>query len=454
MKHIKPNIILILADDLGYGDLGCYGSTLHRTPRIDEMRQDGVLFTDFYAASPQCSPSRAAFMTGCYPQRVGLGLGYDFPVLLPGDPLGLNQDEITIAKLIKSAGYATQIIGKWHLGDQSGFLPNEHGFDNYYGLPSSNDHYSKRPAQERTHLPKRFKDFPFPPLPLMNDHSILELEPDQCTLTESYTKKAIDFIRSNKEQQFFLFLSHMYVHTPLHPPSEYLEKSLNGAYGAEVEHLDDCTGRIIDELRELRLDENTLVIFTSDNGAAEGAGGVNSPLRGWKNSTWEGGLRVPCIMRWPNRIASGTECKEVITAMDLYKTIAHLAQVEAPKDRILDSKDLSPLFWAQQSQWHPRKYFLYYNGDNLEAVRMGKWKLHMEPKLLFDLEVDVGEQKNIIKHHPDIIEEIYQYVKIAQQDLGDRRHRIIGNNCRPAGWVNTPKPLVDCVDPNVQAAYD
>jgi arylsulfatase A-like enzyme len=456
MRPQKPNIILILADDLGYGDLECYGSKVHRTPCIDQLSQEGVLFTDFYSASPQCSPSRASFMTGCYPQRVGLGRGYDFPVLLPGDPLGLHPDEITIARLLHNNGYATRIIGKWHLGDQPEFLPTEHGFDDYYGLPSSNDHHSERPEHDRTHLPKRFRDFPFPPLPLMKDTSILELNPDQTTLTERYTDKAIEFIKEHRNTPFFLYLAHMYVHTPLHPPAEYLAKSRNGPYGAEVEHLDDCTGRLVDAVIEAGLDENTVIVFTSDNGAARGAGGTNAPLRGWKNSTWEGGMRVPCIIRWPGSIDGNRECNHIVTAMDLYATIAHAAGIEILTDRATDSRDIAPLLWDQKNQWHPHSCFFYYNGDDLEAIRVGKWKLHMEPMLLYDLEADIGEQRNIIDQHPDIVQSMFMYVKKAQHELGDSRRRYVGTACRSAGWVANPQPLVtnDPDDPLIQSAYD
>ena len=456
MADSRPNIILILADDLGYGDLSCYGSKIHRTPHLDRMRQEGVLLTDFYVASPVCSPSRAAIMTGCYPQRVGLSEGYDFAVLLPGDPLGLNPKEISLARLLEGKGYATKLVGKWHLGDQPPFLPRQHGFQSYFGLPHSNDHNSHRPASDRGHLPKRYSEFRLPPLPLMRNEEILEQDPDQTTLTERYTKEAIQFIRSNKDGPFFLFMSHMYVHTPLHPPREYLERSLNGPYGAEVEHLDACTGRLLDELVELGMEKDTLVVFMSDNGAARKSGGSNAPLRGWKAETWEGGMREPCIMWWPGRIPAHGTCGELVAAMDLYATFAGLAGAELPCDRTLDSIDIGPILWGDGSGFESRNCLLYYRGQNLEAVRSGKWKLHIDPDLLYDLETDIGETRNVFDNNPDVVEKLTLYAEQARKELGDARRRVIGSDCRPAGWVSHPRTLtvLDSQEQLFKAEYD
>lgn len=436
----KPNIIVILADDLGYGDFGCYGSKIHKTPHIDKMREDGILFTDFYSSAPQCSPARASLLTGCYPQRVGLGKGFDFPVLLPGDPIGLNQDETTIAKNLKNnAGYSTKIIGKWHLGDQNEFLPLNHGFDSYFGLPSSNDHFSGRSIKERAKLPKRYKDFPLPPLPLISEEKIQELEPDQSKITDMYTNESIKFIEENKDNPFFLFISHMYVHTPLHPPKKYMSSSQNGKYGAEVEHLDFCTGRILDSLKQNDIDENTIVFLTSDNGPQEGAGGSNGFLRGWKNSTWEGGMRVPLIIRWPGKIPPGATCSHMISMMDLYSTISRIADVPLPKNKKLDSIDFSSLLYSEKAS-PVRDTFFYYNGNNVEAVRYKSWKLHINPDLLYNLDSDCGEQNNLIENHPEIAELMRKKIYAMQRELGDERYQIKGSECRAPGWVETPKP--------------
>lgn len=259
------------------------------------MAQEGMRFTDFYVASPVCSPSRAALMTGCYPKRIGLDSGHEFAVLFPGDPIGLGSREATIPHLLKEAGYRTKMIGKWHLGDQPEFLPTRHGFDSYFGLPYSNDMLPDHPANDRFH---------FPPLPLMTDEEVVETDPNQAALTDRYTAEAIRFIEDNarKEPPFFLYLAHMYVHLPIHTPMKYEAASDNGSYGAAVAHMDQSTGCILDTLKELGIDKNTLGIFTSDNGSNGQDGGSNAPLRGTKGTTWEGGMREPCIMRWPKRV--------------------------------------------------------------------------------------------------------------------------------------------------------
>ncbi len=447
-----------MADDLGYGDLGCYGSMLNKTPRLDRMAEEGLRCTDFYMGAPVCSPSRAGLMTGCYPKRVGLDSGVEWGVLLPADPIGLSPDEITVAGLLKETGYATGIIGKWHLGDQPPFLPTRHGFDSWFGLPYSNDHYMGR---KKELLPEnyaeRFRKHGHNPLPLMEKEEIIELEPDQSSLTARYTDKAVSFISEHKDEPFFLYLAHMYVHTPLFPPKEFLEKTENGEYGAEVECLDWSTGVILDVLKELGLDEDTLVIFTSDNGAACRQGS-NAPLRGGKASTWEGGMREPCIMRWPGTIPEGSVSGEVISSIDFLPTFTGFAEGKVPQDRIIDGHDISDIICGKEAAGSPWEAYFYYGSGNhtLEAVRSGPWKLRLIDNELFNLEKDISENSNLYDQYPDIVNRLTGYAQQCRKDIGDARTGTEGENCRPAGRVENPKPLAtrDQADARIRAMYD
>ena len=313
----RPNIILINCDDLGYGDIGCYGSELNRTPFLDRMAAEGIRFTDFYMASSICTPSRGAMMTGCYPPRIGFGSFDGRGVLWPGQAYGLGPQEVTIAQLLKQAGYATKLVGKWHCGDQKEFLPTRFGFDSYYGLPFSND-------MARIDMGRPGEQYDNPPLPLVRDEEVIQEQPDQRALTERYVEESVRFIRENRDRPFFLYFAHMYVHRPRYVPKHSLSESQNGAYGAAVEQIDWSAGVLFDELKRLGLDEDTLVIFTSDNGASitnMDKGGSNGPLRGGKGTTWEGGQRLPCIMRWPERIPAGAVCTEIATAMDFLSDV-------------------------------------------------------------------------------------------------------------------------------------
>jgi arylsulfatase A-like enzyme len=453
-NQTKPNIVLINCDDLGYGDLACYGSTVNATPFLDRMAEEGVRFTDYHVMSPVCSASRASLMTGCYPQRVGIN-----GVLFPADPIGLNPNEITVASVLKKQGYRTKIVGKWHLGDQPEFLPTNHGFDEYYGLPYSNDMgVQGKPENFPTRVP----------LPLMRNDDVIQQQPDQRGLTERYTEECVRFIRDNRGGPFFLYLAHTYVHVPLFVPNRFLKQAKNGGYGAAVECIDWVAGVIFDELKRCGLDDNTIVIFTSDNGSrARGEGGSNAPLRGTKFTTWEGGQRVPCIVRWPGKIPAGGVCRELVTSMDFLPTLARLAGTAAPTDRKIDGKDISPLLFGQPGARSPHEVFFHYRLDNLEAVRMGKWKLHIakgqvfkeaeftEPEL-YDLESDVGETTNVIADHPDIVVRLQALAAEARQDLGDAITKTSGEGKRPAARVENPKPLAT-YDPNhpyIVAAYD
>lgn len=445
----RPNIVLINCDDLGYGDIGCYGSTCNKTPVLDQLAAEGVRFTDFYMAAPVCTPSRAAMMTGCYPQRVSLDrVDNGDWVLFPGQSMGLNPEEITIAALLKRQGYATKLVGKWHLGDQEPFLPTRHGFDSYYGIPFSND----------MGLMTWFEDFNhFPPLPLMRDEQVIQEQPDQASLTERYVEECVRFIRDSRDEPFFLYLAHMYVHVPIYAPQRFLDASDNGPYGAAVECVDWAAGAVMYELKRLGLDENTIVIFTSDNGSQVGdGGGSNAPLRGTKGTTWEGGQRLPCIVRWPGVVPAGCECGEMTTSMDLLPTLAALAGTVAPDDRMIDGKDVRELWLNPGDAASPHEAFFYYLCDRLEAVRAGKWKLHVERNELYDLTADIGETTNVIDQHPDVVKELSALADACRRDLGDAITETTGENRRPAGQVDNPKPLTT-YDPNhpyIIALYD
>ena len=440
----SPNIILVNCDDLGYGDIGCYGSTLHTTPALDRMANEGMRFTDFYMAAPVCSPSRAAMMTGCYPPRIGLETGCEIIVLRPGEPIGLSAGEVTVAQILKDAGYATQIIGKWHCGDQPEFLPTRHGFDRWYGIPYSND----------MGITERHPEMP--PLPLMRDEEVVQEQPDQAALTERYMEEAVQFIRQHREGPFFLYFAHMYVHVPLYAPERFLAQSRNGKYGATVEHIDFCMAALFHELQRLGLDRETLVIFTSDNGGAPRFGASNAPLRGQKGTTWEGGIRVPCIMRWPGTIPAGTACDQMATAMDFLPTFSRLAGREEPGDRIIDGKDILPLMLDEPGATSPCEVFYYYREHELQAVRAGDWKLHLASGELYHLREDIGETTDVAGKNPEVVAALEERAQVGRQDLGDSATDMPGENCRPCGRVPDPKPLTtyDPDHPYMVAMYD
>jgi arylsulfatase A len=443
MVNRRPNIILINCDDLGYGDLGCYGSDKNSTPNLDRLAFEGKRFTDFYMASAVCSPSRAGMMTGCYPPRIGIN-----NVLFPGQDIGLNTSEKTVASYLGEQGYATKIIGKWHCGDQPEFLPTSHGFDEYFGIPFSND-MGRQCGNDR------------PPLPLMRDAEVLQEQPDQRGITERYTYEATKFISDHREEPFFLYLAHMYVHVPLFIPQQFLEKSQNGAYGGAVECIDWSTGIIMDHLKQLGTDDDTLVIFTSDNGSrARDEGGSNLPCRGTKFETWEGGFRVPCIMRWPGRITPDSVCRQIARSIDLMPTLTGLCGGTPSTERTIDGIDISQLLLSEEAD-APNDSVAYYSGGTLAAVRVGDWKLHFsrkgEPfKELYNLRDDVGERNNRYDQHPEIVEELTQRSEAIRADLGDTLLEITGSGQRPAGFVENAKPLTEYREggPYMIAEYD
>ena len=455
----RPNFIVIFTDDQGYGDLGCFGSANIETPNIDRMAAEGIRFTSFYVA-PFCGPSRAALMTGCYPPRLSLAFNHG-----PEARTGIHPGEITVAEILQGQGYATMIIGKWHLGDHPKFLPTRHGFDKYFGLPYSNDmwpYHPKMPPTKNEHprmiaARKRAEMtgyagqgsyYPpgggFPqPLPLMSGEEILELNPDQTKLTTLYTEKALEFITQNKDRPFFLYMPHAMPHVPLFVSDKFAGKSERGLYGDVIEEIDWSVGEVLGKLKELRIDEKTLVIYTSDNGPwlQYGIdGGSAGPLRDGKGTLYEGGVRVPAIMRWPGHIPPGRRTSEVAAGMDLLPTLARLAGTEPPTDRVIDGRDLWPLMSGRPGANSPHEAFYYYGGSkpgtaNLRAIRAGGWKLHLtvrEGRLrgteLYDLYGDVSETRSRIEEQPEVVRRL----EGMAQDFNDQ----LLENVRPLGRLD------------------
>ena len=452
---MKPNIILINCDDLGYGDLGCYGSPVNHTPYIDRLAAEGLRLTDFYAASPVCSPSRGAMLTGCYPPRIGFGSFDGDWVLFPGQGLGLGEQEETLADVLRRAGYATQIIGKWHCGDQTEFLPTRHGFDSWYGLPYSNDMgvqvSNGNPGARRAG---------FPPLPLMADEAVIQQQPDLAGLTERYTEHAVRFMRENREKPFFLYLAHMHVHLPIYVQEHFLQRSQNGKFGAAVETVDWSTGVLMHELEQLGIAENTLVIFTSDNGSRGRAdeGSSNLPLRGHKGTTWEGGQRVPCIVRWPGTIAPRAD-GGLLSSLDFFATLTALAGGAAASGNATDSLDARAFLLDGAPS--PRDTFAYYLSNELQAVRHGNYKLHIRKDgadvcLLYDLRADIAETTDISAAHPETVRELQAMAAAFRARLGDSAAGVTGAETRPIGMVDNPQMLtaLGAEHPYIIAMYD
>ena len=397
----RPNFVILFCDDLGYGDLGCYGHPTIHTPQLDRMAREGMRLTQFYCGASVCTPSRAALLTGRLPIRSGMCS--DRRRVLFTDSLGgLPAEEITIAEALRAHGYTTGCIGKWHLGHLPQFLPLQNGFDSFFGTPYSND---------------------MRPYYLIRDSEEIERPVDQKTLTERYTEAAIRFINANKERPFFLYLAHTFPHTPLAASADFRGRSLRGLYGDVVETIDWSTGQILDTLRRAGVDRKTLVVFTSDNGPwliRHQNGGSAGLLRDGKGTTWEGGMRMPGIFWWPGRIKADTVSREVASTMDLFATFHALAGIELPKDRTSDSHDMTPILMSRGKS--TRRSLCYYRGTRLMALRVGPWKAHFftqpgygpgnnkptphAPPLLYNLDEDPSEQFDVAKKHPDVLKEI------------------------------------------------
>lgn len=424
-----PNFIVIFTDDQGYEDIGCFGSPKIKTPHLDKLAAEGRKFTSFYSANSVCSPSRAALMTGCYPTRVSVP-----GVLFPRHKEGLNPDEITIAEVLKTKGYATSCIGKWHIGHKPKFLPTRQGFDSYYGIPYSNDMTIDPEAKlaadinlregftlDRIKNEKPKKNL----VPLMRNEEVIEYPCDQTTLTKRYTEEAVKFIEKNEDKPFFLYLPHTMPHIPLFASKKFKGKSDRGPYGDTIEEIDWSVGEIMKALRKNNLDENTLVIYTSDNGPwklKEGRGGSAHPLRGYKFQTYEGGMRVPCIMSWKGKIPSGTVCDEIGATIDLLLTFANLAGAKIPDDRIIDGKNIWPIISGKKGARSPHDIYYYYKGNRLESARQGKWKVRRSGKKsqsveLYDLDNDIAESKNLSQKKPELIETILKKMDKFDKDL-------------------------------------
>ncbi len=457
----KPNVIIVFIDDEGYGDVGVYGATGFQTPHVDKMASEGMRFTNFYAAQPVCSASRAGIMTGCYPNRVGIN-----GALFPFHNTGLNSDEYTIAEMFKDQGYATACIGKWHLGWQKEFLPLQHGFDEFIGLPYSNDIWPYS-SQTGERLPKDKGRGKLPDLPLIEGNktiSYITSFEDQDNLTTMYTEKSVEFINKNADKPFFLYLPHSMGHIPLGVSDKFKGKSEQGMYGDVMMEIDWSVGEITKALKKNNIEDNTIVIFTSDNGPWLSFGnhaGSSGGLKEGKLSSWEGGQRVPFIIRYPNKIPAGTVCNKLGCAIDLLPTLAAMSKGKLSKNKI-DGVDISSLFKGDFTS-DPRETILYYYGkNNLNGVRKGNWKLILphtyksyqndigndrkngkrknvvitEPQL-FDMTRDPGEQYNVIATYPEKEKELMKVVEYARRELGDLNVGLAkGTGNRAAGHSN------------------
>jgi arylsulfatase A-like enzyme len=440
-----PNVALVYADDLGYGDIGAYGARTIRTPQIDRLAREGVRFTDFYVAQAVCSASRAALLTGAYPNRIGI-LG----ALFPTAKVGIADGETTLAELLKARGYATAIYGKWHLGHLPPFLPTHHGFDDYLGLPYSNDMRPRHPERAD-----------FPPLPLISRDWVLTLNPDQSRLTAQYTRRALAFIEANRTRPFFLYLAHTMPHVPLFASERFRGRSRQGLYGDVVEEIDDSVGQLTAAFRRLGLERDTLVVFASDNGPWLSYGdhaGSAGPLREGKGTAFEGGVRVPFVARWPGRIPAGAVQAEPAMTIDVLPTIAALVGAPLPA-RPIDGLDISTLLLAEKGARSPHDALFFYYGTELRAVRSGRHKLVLPhrsdtldgapglggrpgkyrktdvPLALYDLVADIGEVTDVAAQHPDVLARLLALVERARDDLGDSLTQRTGRGVREPGRV-------------------
>jgi arylsulfatase len=446
----RPNIIIIFTDDQGYQDLGCFGSPDIKTPNIDQMASAGMRFTNFYDAQPVCSASRAGLLTGCYPNRVGI-----HGALGPKSKVALGHQETTIAELVKPLGYETAIFGKWHLGDHKDYLPGSQGFDEYFGLPYSNDMWPKHPENPTA----------WPRLPLIQGDSVVQyLDDDQNMLTTWYTEKAVDFIDGNKDKPFFLYVAHNMPHVPLFVSDKFRGTSERGLYGDVIAEIDWSVQQIDEALKRNGLEKNTLIIYISDNGPWLSYGthsGTALPLREGKGTTWEGGIRVPCIMKWPAVIPSGVEQGKAAMTIDVLPTIAEILQIDPPELKI-DGKSILPIIKNDPGATNPHEaYYFYYNHNELQGVLSadGKWKLYVPHKYrslegqegrddgipikynynmqvgleLYDLENDISETEDVSEKYPDVVARLSSLADSCRIELGDALINVEGRGNREPG---------------------
>ncbi|MCA9115456.1 MAG: sulfatase [Planctomycetaceae bacterium] len=449
---IPPNVVLIFTDDQGYEDLGCFGSPDIDTPHLDQLAREGVRLTDFYVSQAVCSASRAALLTGCYSNRIGI-LG----ALGPKSNHGISSSELTIAEMLRERGYATAIFGKWHLGHHPQFLPTRHGFDQFFGLPYSNDMWPFHPVNPEA----------WPPLPMYENEKIIDAEvtgDDQTQLTTRYTERAVDFIQQNRERPFFLYVPHSMPHVPLYVSRKFAGKSSRGLYGDVIMEIDWSVGEILRTLKENGLDDQTLVIFTSDNGPwlsyGDHAGAVGV-LREGKGTMWDGGCREPFIARWPGRIPAGAVCREVAGTIDILPTLAELTGGKLP-DHAIDGKSIWPLLSGRKGARSPHEYYLFYYGRQLQAIRSGRWKLHFphayrslkgEPGsggkpgpyvqkqtgvALYDLVQDPSESVDLQDDFPEVVARLLQAGEAARNELGDNGRN--GSGVRQPGRLAKQAP--------------
>ena len=450
LRSEKPNIILIFADDMGYGDLGSYGAKDWETPNLDQLAKDGTSFTQFYVPHAVCSASRAALLTGTYANRLEI-----FGALDHTAKHGLNPEETTIAEMLKDNGYQTGMVGKWHLGHFPEFLPTKQGFDSYFGLPYSNDMWPHHPESKNY----------YPPLPLFENGNVIETIDDQSQLTTRYTGKALEFIQKNQKSPFFLYLAHSMPHVPLFVSEKFQGKSKQGLYGDVMMEIDWSVGEIRKMLKELGLEENTLIIFTSDNGpwiSYGGHAGLTGGLKEGKGTSWEGGIRVPAIFTWPGKIPAGQVQDQAVMTIDMLPTLAKVTETQLPKLKI-DGSDIWPLVMGEKSELKP--YFAYYNTNELQAVIFGKWKLvfphtyrtipdgtemrnegipvkyvqiKLEKAQLFDLAKDLGETTDLSAKNPEILAQLNGFADQARADMGDSLTGKVGTGNRKAGRITIP----------------